>query len=83
MSSHSDKFFDAYLQGGRYELFRASPEGVKYPIYLRAGTSDILNYRGIFERKEFESLEVPHEPLRALGTTGQMSKKEIGRPKSF
>ena len=67
MSSHSDKFFEAYLQGGRYELFRASPEGVKYPIYLRAGTSDILNYRGIFERKEYEFLQDPVNNILDLG----------------
>ena len=42
-------------------------KGVKHPIYLRKGTTDILNYRAIFERKEYDFLDIDLKNMLDLG----------------
>ena len=54
-------------KGSRLELVKVSPKGIKHPIYLRKGTSDILNYRGIFEREEYKFLASKLHNVMDLG----------------
>ena len=53
--------------GSRFDLVKVVPEGVLHPIYLRRGTSDILNYRGIFERQEYQFLKSDLSTILDLG----------------
>ena len=54
-------------KGSRLELVKVFPKGIKHPIYLRKGTSDILNYRGIFEREEYKFLASKLHNVMDLG----------------
>lgn len=65
--SDSEKLYETCCQGNRFELFEVAPHGIKYPIYLRRGTSDVLNYRGIFEREEYKFLGNPLNQILDLG----------------
>ncbi|MDC0315384.1 FkbM family methyltransferase [Synechococcus sp. AH-551-G15] len=65
--SDSEKLYEACSQGNRFELFEVTPYGIEHPIYLRRGTSDILNYRGIFEREEYKFLANPLNQILDLG----------------
>lgn len=65
--SDSEKLYETCCQGNRFELVEVNPHGVEQPIYLRRGTSDILNYRGIFEREEYSFLTDPLHQILDLG----------------
>ncbi len=54
-------------KGSRLELVKVSLQGIEHPIYLRKGTSDILNYRGIFERQEYKFLDNELHNVMDLG----------------
>ena len=65
--SDSEKLYETCCQGSRFELFEVTPRDIQHPIYLRRGTSDILNYRGIFEREEYKFLVNPLNQILDLG----------------
>ena len=54
-------------KGSRLELIKVYPKGIENPVYLRKGTSDVLNYRGIFERQEYNFLENELHNVMDLG----------------
>lgn len=62
-------------RGNRHDLIKVHPAGVKFPIYMRRGTSDIRNYAQIFDRKEYSFL--PNNPLTILDLGGYIGLASI------
>ena len=62
-------------RGNRHDLVKVHPAGVKFPIYMRRGTSDIHNYAQIFGRKEYGFL--PINPLTILDLGGYIGLASI------
>ena len=53
--------------GNRFEIMSITPKNFNYPLHLRKGTPDVLNYVQIFVSEEYSFLPFPPKTILDLG----------------